>query len=134
MDIFEEALFSLGVEVHFNHDNCFSCQLIEENQDKGFYLTAYRDFQEMSLRIAVIGVNDIQDQINHVFWSELAQAALAPLRGGVGVGIFENTNKISVYQVIKLAGQPKDYVMQVIEKLVSTAQEWDNKITSFKSI
>ncbi|MCL1126522.1 hypothetical protein [Shewanella surugensis] len=131
MDIFEEALSGLGVEIRFDREHLFSCELTPENETSGLYLSAYRDIEAMSLRLSVLTRNELHDGLNAGFWAEFSQTAIGPLRGGIGVGVLEGTKNICVYQVISLAGKPQDYAMQVIEQLIESAEAWDEKLSAF---
>ncbi|WP_298775690.1 hypothetical protein [uncultured Shewanella sp.] len=129
MDIFEEALSGLGVDIRFDSEHLFSCELTPEGESSGLYLSAYRDLEAMSLRLSVLTRNELHDGLDASFWTTFSQMAIGPLRGDVGVGVLEGTKNICVYQVISLAGKPQYYAMQIIETLIDFAEDWERKLS-----
>lgn len=130
MDIFEESLEGLGIEVKFDENNMFSCEL-KKNEDgevNPLLLSAYRDDDAMSLRVSVMTRNSIPKNASFDFFIAFGEKALEPLRGEIGAGICPGTKNITLYQVVPLAGKPKGYMIEVIESLIESAEEWDLKL------
>ena len=130
MNIFEEALTGLGVEVIFDENNMFSCELNndENEEDKPLLLSFYRDDEAMSLRVSVVTRQSIPENASFDFFIEFGEKALEPLRGDIGAGICPGTKTITLYKVVPLAGKPQGHMMEVIESLIEAAEEWDLKV------
>jgi hypothetical protein len=129
MDVFEEALAECGLPIAFEN-NIFACELQREPEETvPLLLSVYRDLSEVSLGISVTIRHSIPESPSPDFVSALAEQALDPLRGGVGIGIFPGTTRLALYQRIPLSGLPKGAVMKVIEQLVEAAEDWDSRLS-----
>ena len=131
MDIFEEAFSELGIEgITFGDDNVLTCELSrqEDGRDIVLSLSAYRDHQEMSLRLSVTTQNTIPDNVPGDFVVEFGERAIEPFRGGFGIGILPECRNVTVYRNIVISGKPKGFIKEAVGELIEAAEEWDLKL------
>ena len=131
MDIFEEAFSELGIEgITFGEDNVLTCELSrqEDGRDIVLSLSAYRDHQEMSLRLSVTTQNTIPDTVPGDFVVELGERAIEPFRGGFGIGVLPECRNVTIYRNIIISGKPKGFIKEAVGELIEAAEEWDLKL------
>ncbi|RLV60459.1 hypothetical protein D5018_06605 [Parashewanella curva] len=131
MDIFEEAFSELGIEgITFGDDNVLTCELSREEEGRKIVLSlsAYRDHQEMSLRLSVTTNNTIPDNVPEDFMLAFGERAIEPFRGGYGIGILPECKNVTVYRNIIISGKPKGFIKDSVGELIEAAEEWDLKL------
>ncbi len=131
MDIFEEAFSELGIEgISFGDDNVLTCELSrqEDGRDIVLSLSAYRDHQDMSLRLSVTTQNTIPDDVPGDFVVEFGERSIEPFRGGFGIGVLPECRNITVFKNIVISGKPKGFVKESVGELIEAAEEWDLKL------
>ncbi|RYV03312.1 hypothetical protein SOPP22_04890 [Shewanella sp. OPT22] len=131
MDIFEEAFSELGIEgITFGDDNVLTCELSrqEDGRDIVLSLSAYRDHQEMSLRLSVTTQNTLPDNVPGDWVVEFGERAIEPFRGGFGIGVLPECRNVTVYRNIIISGKPKGFIKEAVGELIEAAEEWDLKL------
>ncbi|WP_133408094.1 hypothetical protein [Parashewanella tropica] len=131
MDIFEEAFSELGIEgITFGDDNVLTCELSREEEGRKIVLSlsAYRDHQEMSLRLSVTTNNTIPENVPEEFMLAFGERAIEPFRGGYGIGILPECKNVTVYRNIIISGKPKGFIKDSVGELIEAAEEWDLKL------
>ncbi len=129
MKAFEDYFSDQGIEAKFDTRGIFTCILEPEaEKDVSLSMTAYSDIQARMLRIAITANNEIPNNTPISFYREIAEKAIQPLRGGVGVGIFESENRVTVYQSLKISTLTKELIEETINLLVEHIEEWDKKL------
>lgn len=120
---FDLALKDLGFD-SFDGRNFFDFSLQREDSST-IAVSLYRDEQAGALRISAYTSNQIPASISNKFFRLFANAALEPLRGGIGVGIPEGKHHLSVFFTLPIMNyQPGDSVL-VLEQLVEHVEKWD---------
>lgn len=130
MDIYKDSLDALEVPVVFDENDIFSCDINREQNDgkEPLQLVVFRNQEEISLAISVVIGEPIPAGLSSEFITLLAEQALEPLRGGIGIGIYPGTNHLTVYKIVQLSCQPKSIVMEAIESLVNIAEKWESQL------
>lgn len=132
MGIFEETLSPLGVTVTFDENNLFSCEINQTSTEERapWQLVVYRNQDDISLAISIVLGTPIPESPSPEFITSLGEQAIAPLRGGVGIGIYPGTSQLAVYQLVQLSGKPTGIVMETIENLFGIAEEWESRLSA----
>ncbi|MCL1123364.1 hypothetical protein [Shewanella surugensis] len=134
MDIFEQSLAALNVDIHFNHEGCFTCTLKGEDGGSGLNLFVYKHVQQVSLSLIMMGQTDIPEKGSHALLMQLGERAMSPLNEGLGVGILPNTQRISVYKKVTLLDKPLGYVMDNINQLIAELELWDRYLLGDETV
>ncbi|MHA0902063.1 hypothetical protein [Enterobacter ludwigii] len=133
MDIFEQICAELGIEgVKFNHDNIAYCELMSNEEKLPLRCFLYRNYEEMSINIAVSTRNALPDNITPDFLTFLAENAIEPFRGGYGVGLLPDSEsrELVVYKCIMLSGYQCGAIKTHFAELIDIAEQWDDKLIS----
>lgn len=118
----EEQLKAMGIPPQFDHDGLFSFVL---QRDGGGAVTAtlHKDEPGRKLRLAVQGQCCLGGGMSPELIRELARQALEPLRDGYGVGLYPDSDRLTVYKVLEL---DTDTTLQpVLHTLLSHVEHWE---------
>lgn len=131
MDIYQQICEELGiVDLAFDENNLFICELnyTESGSEYSCQLSIYRDEIEQSLCFALSGQNELPTLITGDFLTLLCEQALQPLNSGLGIGIFPGSRILTVYKKVSLAGYYQDSLNQLLSELMTSIEEWDNRL------
>ncbi|MBS3050484.1 hypothetical protein [Enterobacter mori] len=137
MDIFEQICAELGIEgVRFNHDNIAYCELMCNEEKLPLRCLLYRNYEEMSINVAVRTRNALPENITPDFLTLLAENAIEPFRGGYGVGLLpgSESRELVVYKCIMLSGYQSGEIKTHFAGLINIAEQWDEKLVSVSGI
>lgn len=121
----EEQLQAMGIPPEFDHDGVFSFVML---RDGGGAATAtlHKDEPARKLRLAVQCQSTLCDNISPALIRELARQALKPLRDGYGVGLFPDSDRLTVFTVLELDTAPP--LRPVLNTLLSQSEHWERLI------
>lgn len=129
MDIYESIFEGLGIDVRFDSNNLFSCE-IKNTQNKSttpYLLTAFRDTENLSVRLSLLIRETIPSMASVDFFNAFAEKALEPMRGGIGIGICPGTQFLVCYKIISLVGKHQHHGTEAINSLIEQAKQWQDK-------
>ena len=122
-DNFDAALKDLGFE-SFHGKNFFDFALQREDHST-IGVSLFRDQAAGVLRISACTSNTLPACVSSRFFTVFANAALEPLRGGIGVGQPENNEHLCVYFCLPMGNYQSGYSVLVLEKLIEQVEIWD---------
>ena len=129
MDIFESALSCFGLDLHFNHDNLIRLDVVfDDREDEVMSLIIYRNTQDVSLAISILTHSILPEKIPDALCERIIRLSLEPLRNNPGVGIYPDSRRIAIYQIVPLSDKPEGYLRAVIDRLVNEVHKWDREI------
>ena len=128
-DKFDLAFSDLGLSPSGGEGDFYSFVLQREDRSE-IIVSLFKDTEQLALRMSVHTSNKIPHTISREFFECFAQAALEPLRGGMGVGMSPGCEHLCVYHILPLAGYGQGHSLMVLENLVEHAENWDERLGS----
>lgn len=118
----DEQLQAMGIPPQFDHDGLFSFVL---QRDGGGAVTAtlHKDEPNRKLRLAVQSQSSLGKNMSPEFIQELARQSLEPLRDGYGIGLFPDSDRLTVYKVLELDTDTP--LRTVLHTLLSHTEHWE---------
>lgn len=130
MDIFEQICHELNITgLSFDRDNILQCELRLSAEEPALLLSLYRNYTEMSLCLSVTTRNELPENVSADFLTRLAESAIEPFRGGVGIGMLPGHGRaLSAYKCIMLAGYMVGDIQSLLADVTEMAEFWDEQL------
>ena len=125
---FDLAIADLDVTPTFNENN-FAKFALQREDNSEIIFTLFKDVEQYALRMTAHTSNTIPPLISTDFFSRFAEAALEPLRGGIGVGKNQGDEYMCVYYTLSLKNYIQGQSLIALKSLVEQVDEWDAVLT-----
>lgn len=116
----DEQLQAMGIAPQFDPHGLLEFTLQRED-DGEITITLQRDLDDMKLRLSAQCSGVLTDRVNRTSFLDFARQALEPLRDGYGVGLFPDSERLSVFKVLDLRDTLDLY--SILESVLSKV-EW----------
>jgi len=121
---FDLAIADLDVALTFNENN-FAKFVLQREDNSKIIITLFKDIEQYSLRMTAHTSNAIPSPVSPDFFARFAQAALEPLRGGIGVGMNQGDEYMCVYYTLSLKNYVRGQSRIALESLIEQVEVWD---------
>ena len=131
MDIYQQSLSFLGVDIEFNEYDIFSCELRSDDDD-GILLTAIKNTLNLALTVSIANNIDLPNPMPDPLFLVFADQSLAPIYGGMGLGLLPNSRRLVAYQTIYLDKAVDRTIQNIVEELTAEIEQWNEMIDKVK--
>ncbi|NRD73755.1 ati2 chaperone [Shewanella sp. VB17] len=130
MDIYQQSLSFLGVDIKFNEYGIFSCELRsdKENEDDGILLTAIKNTLNLTLSVSISNHKELPNPMPDTLFLVFADQSLAPVYGGMGLGVLPDSRRLVAYQTLSLDKALDGAVQRMVEELTTEIEQWNEMI------
>lgn len=133
MDLYLEILAELAIEpLTFDENNVcsFEIEQVNKSDSLAFVVNIVRNIEAMALNITASTATEIPSSISPELFSLLGKHALGPLRGDTGVGVFPDTNRVSVFTCLSLSNYHTGQLKEALSDLIEKVQLWELALTT----
>ncbi|WP_299495052.1 CesT family type III secretion system chaperone [uncultured Shewanella sp.] len=121
------ALHALGMD-EFRLDETQSYHCIFAVSGEELMLTLNVEEQSHTVFLSVTTSASMKHECDKAFFMAFSRQAMEPFRGGVGVGVFPESEEISVYNAFSYIENDSDEILALISNVVEKAYEWQMRL------
>lgn len=118
----DEQLQTIGITPQFDQDSMLEFTL-QKSDGSEITITTNKDIGEMKLRISAQSSIKITNDVAMEIFLDFAREAIEPLRDGYGVGIYPDSNQITIYKVLDMRDDLDLHL--ILENLLLRIEHWD---------
>ena len=100
MDIYQESISFLGNGANFDENGLFQCELSSDtnNHDDALFLTVFKNETTINLHMSLTSPVELPAPLPETIAITIGEHALEPFRGGFGIGLMPDSQKINDLQ------------------------------------